>query len=68
MKPNSSNRKRHAVPIALCKSCKNCKKDWEIGLDLANPSEDIKFRTWMICVLNLPGYPWAEECDSYEPS
>jgi hypothetical protein len=51
--------------MSLCENCVNRKKDYEIALPIKPDAAPNEFRTWMICLLNIDGFPFKQECKDY---
>lgn len=51
--------------MSLCETCAHRQKDHEIAVSLKPDGLPKEFRTWMICELNIDGFPFKEECKDY---
>lgn len=52
--------------MCLCATCNKIKKDYEIAIPIKPDAWPKEFRTAMICILNVDGFPFKEECKDYD--
>jgi hypothetical protein len=51
--------------MSLCETCIKRSNDYELGISLKPDGAPNEFRTWMICELNIDGFPFKQECKDY---
>lgn len=52
--------------MSLCETCARLKKDYEIGVSLKPDDVPHEFKTYMICELNVSGFPFKKACTEYD--